>query len=147
MRLVKCKKCGTPVMTDSTIIENMYSAMLECNESARKERVASKRNVFIQQASQIRKLITQVQHRNTQLEERKTTTNCEMAEITNYIRKNNLITDDKLDDLRNIAREKAEIRNAEDEKIIEKFYGVFKNEFANRTKKDPTSSKALGNSR
>lgn len=143
MRLVKCRKCGTPIMMDSYFVENMFEAMQEINEKARKTKNDTLRLTYLQQAKQIQKMITQVQHRNTQMEERKTMVTCEMSEIVNYIRKNNLVSDEKLDELRKIARERAKIKNAEEEKIIKNIYGEFENMMVNRTKKDTTANKAL----
>lgn len=143
MRLVKCKKCGTSIMMDSYVVENMFVAMQEANEKARKIKDYSLRLTYIQEASQIKKMINQIQHRSTQMEERKTMVTCEMSEIVNYIRKNNLVSDEKLDELRKIAREKAKIKNIEEEKAIKNIYGEFENMMANRTKKDTTANKAL----
>lgn len=143
MRLVKCRKCGTPIMMDSYFVENMFEVMQEINEKARKTKNDTLRLAYLQQAKQIQKMITQVQHRSTQMEERKTMVTCEMSEIVNYIRKNNLVSDEKLDELRKIARERAKIKNTEEEKIIKNIYGEFENMMVNKTKKDTTANKAL----
>ena len=142
MRLVKCKKCGSTVMTDSTLLENMYEAMKECNEKARKAK-HELRQSYIQEASQIKKMIGQIQHRTAQMEERNNTITCEYAEVIHYLRFNSLITDEKLDELRAAARGKAEFKNTEDEKEIQKVYGNFESMLTNRTKKDPTAKEAL----
>lgn len=143
MRLVKCKKCGTPIMMDSYIMEQMFIAMQECNEKARQIKDNIIKMSYLQEATQINKMIVQVQHRTTQIEERKTRINCEMSEIVHYIRENNLVSEEKLNELRIIARKKAEIKNKEDEKIIKQIYGEFENIMVNRTKRDTTSKMAL----
>ncbi|MBE6067967.1 MAG: hypothetical protein E7211_09790 [Clostridium lundense] len=145
MRLVKCRKCGTPIMLDNVIEENMFLAMQECNEKARKVRNVALKNSYIQEASQIKKMITQIQHRTTQMEERKNTVLCELSELVHYLRFNKIITDEKLNELRAIAREKAEIANKNDEDTIKKIYGDFESILTNRSKKDPTSYKAIKN--
>lgn len=143
MRLMKCKKCGTPMMLDTYAVENMYCAMQECNEKARKAKNPSLRNSYVQEASQIRKMISQTIHRTTQIEERKNTFLCELSEIVHYINENNLISHEKLNELRKIAREKASIKNKEDENQIKKIYGEFESALTNRSKKDPTAHKAI----
>ena len=50
-------------------------------------------------------------HNTAQMDDRKVTCAAEMAEIVHYIRENALISDEKLDELRRIARERAKIRN------------------------------------
>ena len=65
-----------------------------------------------------------------------------MAVLVHYLRENNLISDETLDELRNKARERAaEKERAEQEKISELYRG-FENISINRTKADPTEKKA-----
>jgi predicted SnoaL-like aldol condensation-catalyzing enzyme len=133
------------MMLDTDVVENMYSAMMECNEKARKAKSIVTRNSYIQEASQIKKMITQIQHRTTQMEERKAGLTCELGEIVHYILESNLVTKEKLDELRTIAREKAVIKNEEDLKVIKQLYGEFESILTNRNKKDPTALNALKN--
>ena len=70
-----------------------------------------------------------------------------MSEIVNYIRKNNLIPDEKLDELRKTARERAKIRNEENQREIDRIYGKYKGTYipSNNTKSDKTAENAIRN--
>jgi|GEM_PF-6765905 len=142
MRLIKCKKCDTVICTEDTIIEDMIDELNEINKKALKD--FKNKNVYIQQASQLKKLIQQTLHLNGQIQERKITVNCELSEITNYLINNSLISYNKLDELRDIARTKASVKNKEDGEKIRKLYSDFNN-MCNRTKSDITANKAMRN--
>ncbi len=68
------------------------------------------------------------------MEERKTSVLNELSEIIHYIRFNNLVSDEKLDELRKIAREKAKEKNKKDEREIKRVYGEFESTVIHRTK-------------
>lgn len=142
MRIIKCRKCGTMISSSDTFLEQMVLSMNECNQKAIKAKPSDK-VPYIQQASQIKKMITQVLHLTAQIEQRKIAATCEISEIVHYLRSNKLITDLKLDELRAIARKKSEIRNNQEESDIARIYGVFENTFVNKTKSDPTANKVV----
>ena len=49
MRLITCKKCGTQVVTNGTLVEKMFDALSEVNEKAKKSQ-GHLRNVYILEA-------------------------------------------------------------------------------------------------
>lgn len=57
-------------------------------------------------------------HNTAQMEARKSGSSYELSEIVHYIRENDLISDEKLDELRKTARERAKIRNEENQKKL-----------------------------
>ena len=85
-------------------------------------------------------------HNTAQMEDRRITCQLEMSEIVKYIRNNNLITDEKLDELRAMARDKAKERNLANQKEIERIYGEYKSLYTpfNNTKADITANRAIG---
>jgi hypothetical protein len=132
-------------MLDTSIAEDMNLAIEECNEKARRAKSTAIRNSYIQEASQIKKMLTQIQHRTTMLEERKVGVQNELSILVHYCLENNLITCEKLQELRDLARQRAQINNAKDEEVIKKIYGDFESVITNRSKKDPTAYKAIRN--
>jgi hypothetical protein len=139
MKIIRCHKCGASVVSEETMIESMMGYMKECTDKARK----TKNNSYLQEASQIKNLITQILHRQTRIEDRKINKTF-LGTLIEYIHTNNLITDEKLNELENTAIEKAKINIEKDEKAIKQMYGDFESMLTNRTKKDPTSKKAIG---
>lgn len=61
--------------------------------------------------------------------------------------KKNLISDEKLDELRKTARERAKIRNEENQKEIDRIYGKYRGGYipSNNTKPDKTAEMAMRN--
>lgn len=146
MRLIKCKKCGATVCTEDAMIERMSDTIHDLHEKARHSRGENKQS-YMQEAAAVKKMLTQIIHTTAQMEDRKTTKNMELTEIIHYIRENHLITDEKLHELQENARRKAEERNKADQEVIEKVYGEYKTTYNpfNSTKADKTSMSAIAN--
>lgn len=145
MRLIHCKKCGAAMVTDDALIERMQDLIHELNEKARHAKNRQIAHSYIGEAASVTKMMKGIIHNTAQMEERKQTCISELSELVHYLRANNLITDEKLEELRQKARERANIRNAENSKEIERIYGKYKSLYtpANKTKPDPTAKKAI----
>ena len=142
MKLVKCRKCGTAVMTDDTLLESMIGTMNELNKLAIKDK--SNRPAYQQQVKQLTKMINQVMHRTSAIEMRKCLQSEKLSVLIHYLFENNLITMEKLDEIEIIAKERVKKKNAEDEAAIEALYGAYKSDFTfNKTKSDPTANRAI----
>lgn len=147
MRLIKCRKCGAAITTEDALIERMNDTIHELNEKARHSRNGKVAKSYLAEAASVTKMMKGIIHNTSQIDERRTTLLCEMSEIVHYLRENNLITDEKLDELRKIARDKAEKKNAECQKEIDRIYGAYTDLYVahNNTKSDPTATKAIRN--
>lgn len=66
MNLIKCKKCGTPVVSNDLMIQRLLDGMEEANKNAIKSK--KHKGAYIQQASQYKQLIKSITHATTQLE-------------------------------------------------------------------------------
>ena len=145
MRLIHCKKCGAAVVTEDALIERMNDSIHELNENARRSCNARNAKSYLAEAASITKMMKGIIHNTAQMTDRKVTCHMELSEIVNYIRSNNLISDEKLDELREIARKKAKIRNEENEKEIQRIYGEYNSLYSpfNKTKKDDTAKKQI----
>ena len=106
------------MVTENALIERMNDAIHELNEKARRSTNGKVAKSYLAEAASITKMMKGIIHNTAQMEDRKITCSMELAEITNYIRFNNLVTDEKLDELRQIAREKAKVRSAENQREI-----------------------------
>lgn len=148
MRLIRCRKCGAAITTEDGLIERMNDTIHELNEKARRSKHGGIAKSYLAEAASVTKMMKGIIHSTAQIEERKNTLICEHSELVHYLRDNNLITDEKLDELRAIARKKAEAKNAESQANIDRIYGTYKSLYtpANNTKSDPTASKAIARS-
>lgn len=145
MKLIRCRKCGTVITTQETMIDNMMDELNRLNRLAEK---AAKHNrsmmqVYQQEAIQVRKLIGQIIHLTSQMDEHARRVLQEKSVIIHYALENNLLTMDKIHELELIARERAAKADERDQREIKKIYGDFESMLTNRTKKDPTAKEAI----
>lgn len=147
MKLIKCKKCGSAIVTEDGLLERMNDTVHELNEKARKSKNGRVANTYLSEASNVTKMMKGILHNTAQIEERRRLYYNESREIVRYLRENNLITDEKLDELRAIAKEKAEAGNLKNQKEIERIYGKYKALYTpfNNTKSDTTANNAIRN--
>lgn len=145
MRLIHCRKCGAAMVTEDALIERMNDAIHELNERARNSTNGKIAQSYLAEAASVTKMMKGIIHNTAQMEDRKITCSMELAEIIHYIRFNNLVTDEKLDELRQIAREKAKVRNAENQREIDRIFGEYKSLYtpSNNTKSDTTANRAI----
>lgn len=144
MKLVKCRKCGTAVMTDDSLLENMVEEMNECNRKAIRSDSAE-RHMYVQQASQLKKMIVQIQHRTTEMETRKNSNVTFLANLKTHVVQNGLMTWEQLDEIEDKARKDAALKDKKDSEAIEEIYGSYRNSMINRTNKDNTAKQAFKN--
>lgn len=142
MRLIKCRKCGATICTDEAFQERMLDAIAECHKQARKDRKNA--NSYLQEASVYKKILNQYLHRTALYETELRLERNEKGVLAAYVLQNGLISQEKLNELNAIARERAAANDREDAKIIEQLYGQVNNPLFNNTKADPTVKAALG---
>ena len=141
MKLIKCRKCGATIATDETFVQRMLDDINELSEKSRKD----KRNAcsYLQQASAIKKIMTQYLHRTAQMDDKEMRLLYEHKVVIQYILENGLLSQEKLNELNEIARKKFTEKKDSDQLEIERLYGAFDNIAINRTKRDPTERQAL----
>ena len=147
MRLIHCRKCGAALVTEDALVERMNDTIHELNEKARHSKNGKIAKSYLAEAASVTKMMKGILHNTAQMEARKSGSSYELSEIVHYIRENNLVSDEKLDELRKIARERVKIRNEENQREIEKIYGKYKGTYipSNNTKSDKTAEKAMRN--
>ena len=141
MRLIKCRKCGATIATDETFIQRMLDDVNILSDKARKDRKNC--NSYLQQAAAIKKIMQQYLHRTAQIDEESRRLRCEHKALVHYVLDNGLISQDKLQELDDLARSEFDKKQLEDQKVIERLYGDFENITINRTKSDPTERKVF----
>lgn len=140
MRLIKCRKCGATIATDETFIQRMLDDINTLSEKARKDRKNS--GSYLQQAAAIRKIMQQYLHTTANMDERRSKLQCKLSILWNYVHDNNLIEEEKLNELMDNGEEIARQRIATEEERVKELYRGFENISINRTKADPTERKA-----
>lgn len=118
MKLIRCRKCGAALVTEDALIERMNDTIHELNEKARHSKNGKIAKSYLAEAASVTKMMKGILHNTAQMEARKSGSSYELSEIVHYIRENDLISDEKLDELRKTARERAKIRNEENQKKL-----------------------------
>ena len=135
MKLIKCKKCGTPVASKDLMVQRLLDGMEEANKNAIKSKKGSEKTAYMQQAGQYKQLIKSITHTTTQLDERHRYLNAELKELVRYLAENEIMTYDEIGLIQDKAREKAKKGMEEDKKRLNKLYQDGYNELFNNTKK------------
>lgn len=141
MKLIKCRKCGATICTDQTFQERMLDCINELSEKARRD----KKNAgsYLQQASAVKKIMTQYLHRTAQMDEHRMRLLYEHKVLVHYVLDNGLVSQEKLNELDEIARKQYAEKQKYNQQEVEQLYRGFDNITFNRTKSDPTEDKAL----
>lgn len=105
MKLIRCRKCGAALVTEDALIERMNDTIHELNEKARHSKNGKIAKSYLAEAASVTKMMKGILHNTAQMEARKSGSSYELSEIVHYIRENDLISDEKLDELRKTARE------------------------------------------
>ena len=131
-------------MTSDTLLSNMQQEYNELVKKSQKAKGADKQ-VISQQLAHISKLMKGIVHNTSEMELRKQEAYNELCLLKRYLVENKVVDYCVLDDIRDKARAQAKDKKAEDEKLIDKLYGEFRNVCNNNTKRDPTAKEALKN--
>lgn len=140
MRLIKCRKCGATIATDETFIQRMLDDINILSEKSRKDKRNS--SSYLQQASAIKKIMTQYLHRTAQMDEHRMRLLYEHKVLVHYVLDNGLVSQEKLNDLDEIARKQYSDKQKLIQQEVDQLYGGFENMSINRTKCDPTEKQA-----
>jgi len=138
MRLIKCRKCGATICTDEAFLQRMLDRISELNSMARKDRKNA--NSYIQEAAAVKKVMTQYLHRTSQVDSDNRRMKNELSVLVQFVLENGLVSQEKLNELNKIARERATANEEKDTQIVAQLYGDFENTMINRTKYDPTAA-------
>ena len=141
MRLIKCRKCGATICTDETFVQCMLDRIEELGSLARKDK--KNQGLYLQEAAAVKKIMTSYLHRTAQMDTDNRRVKNELSVLVGYVMENKLIPQEKLNELTQIARERAAKNDQKDAEEVEKLYGDFENMMYNRTKADPTYKKAV----
>jgi hypothetical protein len=141
MRLIKCRKCGATIATDETFIQRMLDDINILSDKARKDRKNDKS--YLQQAAAIRKIMQQYLHLTAQMDENRRRLLHEHKVLVRHVLDNGLVSQEKLNELNELARKAYEEAQRDNQRAINRLYGGFENISINRTKADPTERAGL----
>jgi hypothetical protein len=109
------------------------------SEKSRKDKRNS--SSYLQQASAIKKIMTQYLHRTAQMDEHRMRLLYEHKVLVHYVLDNGLVSQEKLNELDEIARKQYSDKQKLIQQEVDQLYGGFENMSINRTKRDPTEKR------
>lgn len=154
MRMIRCKKCGTMVASEDGLLERIMDEAREERQFSQKEEAeASRLEAKVKQlrisaknrrdnAKQLDKFANQIQHQTTQLESRKNLKERQMSVLCRYLIENNIVTEEKLVELGEIAKRESDEKEREDQRQLDLIYKSYSDYTGNKTKSDITFKKA-----
>ncbi|MCQ2147509.1 MAG: hypothetical protein MJZ16_08340 [Bacteroidales bacterium] len=142
MKLIKCRKCGSVVCTDSEFLQNLMDYIDE--ETKEMERQWGKRYEGTKQRiSTYKSLLKSYMHSMNVLTDSRIQNDFQLIAFLKYIRENRLMTEDEITEVRNKALTTADEHIKAAEQEVKRIYGVAKD--LRVSHKDPTAEQAIYN--
>jgi hypothetical protein len=143
LKLIRCQKCGTAIISDETLLQNVLEKMNDAVRRAQKCKAAN-RPAILQEAAEYRSIYKALMHNITSRERAEMETPFVLSAITRHLVEEKILTQEEVDHIANEGRQRARAARRRYDAEIKKTYGDFECA-ANRTKADPTASRALNN--
>lgn len=141
MKMIRCQKCGTAVISDETLLQNVLDAMSEANRKARRSKTGE-RNAYLQEAAEHKTIYKALMHNITQRERADRETPFELSELVHHVISTGKMTKDEVDAICDRGKRRAKAAHREADAEIERVYGAFEG-ISNRTMPNPTEREAL----
>lgn len=145
MKMICCQKCGTAVISDETLLQNVLDAMEEANRRARRSR-PSERNAYLQEAAEHRTIYKTLMHNITQRDRAERETPFVLSELVYHLLSTGKMTRIEIDQVCDRGKQRAVAVHRESDENIQRAYGAFESA-SNRTKPSPTERAALNRCR
>lgn len=144
MKIICCEKCGTPIISDETFLQNILDAMEDANRRAKRARSYSERCVYIQEAAQYAKIYKSFMHNLTRKQEVENRSKAVLNTLREYVLFNGLMTREQMDIVCEKGTRRAQAKEKECRKELDRIYGDFET-ICNRSKPSPTEQAAFRN--
>lgn len=145
MKLIRCQKCGTTVVTDETFLQNILDALEDVNRKAL-HCPPQKRNVYQQIAAEYRTMFKSFMHNLSRRQEAENRSMHILGTLRRHILDNGLMTEQELAAVYAEGERKAAAAAHQADREIQAIYGNF-DTICNRTMPNPTERAALKNLR
>lgn len=143
MKLIRCHKCGTVVISEESFLQNILDAMDEACRRARRAKSRSERTALLQEASEYKAMYRSFMHHLT---ERDRAAHNEssfiVSEIHKHLRSGGTVTADNFQSLCDKGKARAAAIKQQEDKELTRIYGAF-DSICNRTMPSPTERAAM----
>lgn len=147
MKLIRCQKCGTMVISEESFLQNILDMMEEACRSARRAKSRAERNARLQEAAEYKAMYKSFMHHLTERDRAAHNDDSFIVtEFYNALVRTGRMDKDEFKAICQKGQERAAVRRLAEEKEINAIYGNY-NTICNRTKSSPTEKAALKNCR
>ena len=143
MKMLYCRRCGTAIISDETLLQSIIDQMNAVNEKIPRAKGIEKTEL-IHEVSQYKTMYKALVHNITSKEYAEAVTPYILHEMLDIVRSKHLLTEAEINQIYDSGKRKAQ-KTAEQLRKKEKLiYGTFE-ALSNRTKPDPTANAAIAN--
>ena len=141
MKMLYCKKCGTPVISDETLIQNIVDKLDEAQNKAHKANSTAEKNIYLHEAAEYKTMYKALMHNITQKEYAEAVIPYILREMLNTVKAKKLLTDAEIEAIYAAGKVNADKVAQQARKMERQLYGDFEAAY-NRSKPDPTADRA-----
>lgn len=142
MKMLYCRKCGAPVITDESLLQTVIDRMNDAVDRANKARNYRVRVTALAEVAEYKSIYKSLMHNITQKEYAESTAPIILKQLNTVIRERGLLTDAEIGEIYEQAKAVARAKREQAEQEIERIYGNFKT-VSNRAGSDPTADAAI----
>lgn len=142
MKMICCDKCGAPIISDETFLQNILDAMDDANRRAKHARTYSQRCVYIQEAAQYAKIFKAFMHNLTRRQEAENQNKAVLSALREHVISNGMMTQEQMNIVYEKGMRKARAKETECQKELDRIYGEFET-ICNRSMSSPTERDAF----
>lgn len=145
MKLIRCHKCGTVVISEESFLQNILDAMEEACRRARRAKSRYERDARLHEAAEYRSMYRSFMHHLTERDRAAhNESSYVLSELHKHLRSGGTITMDNFQALCDKGKERAAAAKLREERELATIYGGVRS-ISNRTMPSPTERAAMKN--
>lgn len=143
MKLIRCQKCGTVVISEETFLQNIMDAMEDTCRKARRAKYHSEKDALLQEAAEYRSMYKAFMRHLTERDRAAHNVDAyKVSELYNALVRTGRMSTAEFQAICAAGEEKARIRRDAEDKELNAIYGCYET-VCNRTMPSPTEKAAM----
>ena len=143
MKLIRCQKCGTVVISEETFLQNIMDAMEDTCRKARRAKSRSERDALLQEAAEYRSMYKAFMHHLTERDRAAHNMDAyKVSELYSALVRTGRMSAAEFKVIGAAGEEKAKVRRVAEDKELNAIYGCYET-VCNRTMPSPTEKAAM----
>ena len=143
MKLIRCQKCGTVVISEETFLQNIMDAMEDTCRKAQRAKYHSEKDSLLQEAAEYRSMYKAFMHHLTERDRAAHNMDAyKVSELYNALVRTGRMSTAEFQVICAAGEEKAKIRRDAEDKELNAIYGYYET-VCNRTMPSPTEKAAM----